>query len=122
VHIFNNGLGEDPFNCTFAMGSERMPDKTRRPAPVHFPTIPLTAISTRAGKHNKIVSEILSDLARLDANSALKIDLAQVGRDKAALRSALHRGAKKKDVALLTASDDKHLYVFRRMHKTAVGH
>lgn len=99
-----------------------MPDKTRRPGPVHFPAIPLTAISSRIGKQSKIVSEILSDLTRLDADSALKIDLAQVGQDKAALRSALHRGAKKKDVALLTASDDKHLYVFRRMQKAAAGH
>ena len=53
-----------------------MPDKTRRPGPVHFPAIPLTAISSRIGKQSKIVSEILSDLTRLDADSALKIDLA----------------------------------------------
>jgi hypothetical protein len=98
-----------------------MPDKTRRRVP-HFSTVPLTAISSRTGKHGKIVSEILSDLARLDINSALKIDLAQVGQDKAALRSALHRAAKKKDVALFTTSDDKHLYVFRRMQKPAPGH
>jgi hypothetical protein len=93
-----------------------MSAKRRRPPP-HFPSVPLTEIGGRTGKHSRIVSDVLSDLEKLDEHSAIKIDLAQVGQDKAALRSALHRGARKKKVELLTASDDGSLYVFGRTPK-----
>jgi hypothetical protein len=96
-----------------------MSDKRRRPPLTHFPSVPLTEIGGRTGKHSRIVSDVLSDLEKLDEHSALKIDLAAVGQDKAALRSALHRGARKKNVELLTASDDASLYVFRRAPKIA---
>jgi hypothetical protein len=86
---------------------------------LHFPAVPLAELrSGRIGKHNKMVSDILNDLKKLDEYSALKIDLAAAGYKKADLRSALHRAAKKNHADLVTASDEKHLYVFRRRSKS----
>jgi hypothetical protein len=79
----------------------------------HFPSVPLADAHQRAGKHHKIVTDILSDLAKLDQFSAVKIILAEVGKKKADLRAALLRAAKKKRIHLATSSDDTHLYVFR---------
>jgi len=87
--------------------------KNTAPASLHFPSIPLTRANRRSGKHYKIVSDVLSDLVKLDSYSAIKIDLAAVGKKKANLRAALHRAAKQKKVDLATSSDEKHLYVFR---------
>ena len=41
----------------------------------HFPSVPLADAHQRAGKHHKIVADILSDLAKLDQFSAVKIIL-----------------------------------------------
>jgi hypothetical protein len=83
----------------------------------HFPLVPLKDASKRNGKHYKIVSDILSDVSKLDPYTAIKIDLAIVGEKKAALRAALLRVAKKRRVGLATSSDEKHLYVFRALPK-----
>lgn len=90
-----------------------MKAKNSKAGQPHFPAVPLTEANQRAGKHHKIVSDILSDLARLDQYSAIKIDLVEVGTRKAHLRAALHRAAKKKNVDLVTTSDERYLYVFR---------
>ena len=60
-----------------------------------FPLVPLSELNRRAGKHLKIVYEILRDLMKVDEYSALKISLAEVGKKKADLRAALHRVARK---------------------------
>lgn len=87
------------------------------PPRLHFEAIPLAAAANRRmGKHYKMVSQILSDLEKLDQNSALKVEFLKVGVKKADLRAALHRAAQKKNVPLATSSDDKYLYVFR--HQT----
>jgi hypothetical protein len=94
----------------------------QKSSPMHFPAIPLAeVVDTRAGKHSKIVGEILSDLTQLDQYSALKVDFIQAGKKRADLRSALHRAANKKHIELVTTSDEKHLYVFRRAAKTQSG-
>ena len=98
-------------------GAGGMKAKRAHNAPLHFPAVPLREANGRAGKHHKIVSDILSDFARLDQYSAIKIDLAEVGKKKADLRAALHRAAKKKNLDLVTTSDEKHLYVFRSPSK-----
>lgn len=85
-----------------------------------FPAVPLAQISRRAGKHNGIVRDILTDLARLDEYSAIKVDLAQAGKKKADLRAALHRAAKKQKVQLATSSDERYLYVFWSNTKTEI--
>jgi hypothetical protein len=89
-----------------------------RTSACHFPLVPLAEANRRAGKHRKIVSDVLGDLARLDQYSAIKIDLAAVGKKKGALRAALLRAAQKQNVPLATSSDEKHLYVFRSLPKT----
>jgi hypothetical protein len=92
-----------------------MRSKKSRTGPVHFPAVPLPeVVNRRIGKHGKIVAQILSDLAALDHHSALKIDLVEAAEKKADLRSALHRAAKKRKLELATASNETHLYVFRR--------
>jgi hypothetical protein len=80
---------------------------------LHFPSVPLTQANQRAGKHYRLVSDILSDVVSLDEFSAIKIDLAESGVKKARLRAAIHRAAKKKKLQVATSSDEKSLYVFR---------
>jgi hypothetical protein len=99
-----------------------MKGRTKKSAAYHFPAVPLTAVSAnRKGKHRKIVSNIFSDLERLDEFSALKINLAEAGVKKADLRSALHRAAKSRRIALLTTSDETHLYVFHQRPTNKMG-
>lgn len=91
-----------------------MKDKKNPPPRLHFAAIPLTAAANwRIGKHYKMVSQILSDLEKLDQYSALKVEFLKIGVKKADLRAAVHRAAQKKNVLLATSSDDKYLYVFR---------
>jgi hypothetical protein len=90
-----------------------MKSKRKRPTPLHFPSVPLAEANRRAGKHHRVVTDVLSDLEKLDEYSAIKIDLAVIGKKAPDLRAALHRAAKKEGVSLSTASDEKYLYVFR---------
>ena len=90
-----------------------MKAKKTQTSSLHFPAVPLREANRRLGKHHKIVSDILSDLAKLDQYSAIKIDLVKTGEKKADLRAALLRAAKKQKLSLGTSSDEKHLYVFR---------
>ena len=88
----------------------------KRKAPhLRFPVVPLAvALNHRKGKHGSVVWNVFCDLEKLAENNALKIDLVKLGQKKADLRSALHREAKKRAITLLTTSDEKHLYVFRK--------
>ena len=92
-----------------------MKDKKKPPPRLDFAAIPLAAAG-RMGKHYKMVSQILSDLEKLDQYSALKVEFLKVGVKKADLRAAVHRAAQKQNALLATTSDDKYLYVFR--HQT----
>jgi hypothetical protein len=87
----------------------------------HFPIVPLIDANRRAGKHRKIVSDIFSDFAKLDQYSAIKIDLAAAGKEKAALRAALLRAAQTRKIPVATSSDGKHLYVFRSLPREPRG-
>jgi hypothetical protein len=87
----------------------------------HFPSVPLTEVNHRAGKHHKVVSDILGDLAKLDEFSAIRVDLEAVQEKKGTLRAALLRAAQKRKIQLATSSDAKHLYVFRSFNKTKGG-
>ena len=94
-----------------------MKDKKNTPPRLHFAAIPLAAAANRRmGKHYKMVSQILSDLEKLDQYTALKVEFLKAGVMKADLRAAVHRAAQKKNVPVATTSDDKYLYVFR--HQT----
>jgi hypothetical protein len=82
-------------------------------ASLHFPRVSLAEANKRAGKHHRIIRDVLSDLAKLDEYSAIKIHLAAVGKKKADLRAALHRAARNAKIPLATSSDRNNLYVFR---------
>ena len=90
-----------------------MKSKKFAKASLHFPLVSLAEANKRVGKHHRIVHDVLSDLAKLDEYSAIKIDLAAVGKKKADLRAALHRAARNAKIPLATTSDTKNLYVFR---------
>jgi hypothetical protein len=66
----------------------------------------------RKGKHNQIVSEILSDLARLKEGSALKVPLKQLSDSKENVRSALNRATRNAGLEVATAADAEFLYVW----------
>ena len=95
--------------------------KSAQPSRSHFPLVPLIDTNRRAGKHHKILSDIFSDLAKLDRYSAIKIDLAAEGKEKAALRAALLRAAQTRKIPVATSSDEKHLYVFRSLPREPRG-
>ena len=80
---------------------------------LNFPRVSIKEAIYRRGKHCRIVSEILSDLEKIDEYSAIKIDLTKVGQKKTHLRAALHRAAQKRKLVLRTTSDEQHLFVFR---------
>jgi len=68
----------------------------------------------RQGKHRKAVKNILADLTRLNARQAIKIPLNSLNGEKMQnLRSALNRATREKNIAVVTSSDEKYLYVWR---------
>ncbi len=68
----------------------------------------------RKGKHRKAVADILSDLAKLKAQQAVKIPLSSLNGEKMQnLRSALNRVTRERNIPVVTSSDEKFLYVWR---------
>ncbi len=68
----------------------------------------------RKGKHRKAVGDILADLAKLNAQQAIKIPLSSLNGEKMQnLRSALNRATREKNIPVVTSSDEKYLYVWR---------
>jgi len=67
----------------------------------------------RDGKHKEIVTQLLSDVARLAPGSALKIPLAELPDTKQNIRSALSRAAGQRKINLATSSNDDYLYVWK---------
>ena len=66
----------------------------------------------RNGKHNAIVTRILSDLDQIEKGVALKVPLAKLTDSKEKVRSALNRATRKDGRNVATASDDDFLYVW----------
>jgi hypothetical protein len=66
----------------------------------------------RRGKHNAIVTLILSDLDQLQEGVALKVPLSQLTDSKENVRAALNRATRKTGRHVATASDDTFLYVW----------
>jgi hypothetical protein len=71
----------------------------------------------RNGKHKQIVSEILSDLDRVEDGTAIKVPLAQLAESKEKVRSALNRATRKQKRSVITASDADFLYVWNEENK-----
>jgi len=67
----------------------------------------------RKGKHRKAVSDILADLSKLSPQQAIKVPLSTLNGEKMQnLRSALNRVTREKNIAVVTSSDEKYLYVW----------
>ncbi|MGA8938291.1 MAG: hypothetical protein WB439_03920 [Acidobacteriaceae bacterium] len=89
--------------------NERVPD-----ARVRFRSILQTDVPKgRDGKHKKIITELLDDIAHLKVGSALRIPLADLPDTKENIRAALSRAAIQKEIALATSSDTEFLYVWK---------
>jgi len=74
----------------------------------------------RKGKHNLIVSMIMDDLAKLDAERALLVPLdSLVGEKMENVRSALNRATRQRNMLVATATDEKYLYIWRTEQKKA---
>jgi len=67
----------------------------------------------RDGKHKEIITQLLSDIARLAPGAALKIPLAELPDTKQNIRSALSRAASQKNISLATSSNDEFLFVWK---------
>jgi hypothetical protein len=69
--------------------------------------------SGRNGKHREIVNQLLSDIAQLEAGSALKVPLADLPDTKENIRSALNRATRERGIDVSTSSDEDHLYIWK---------
>ncbi|MGD0647959.1 MAG: hypothetical protein ABR971_08200 [Acidobacteriaceae bacterium] len=67
----------------------------------------------RDGKHKKIITELLEDIAQLKAGSALKIPLAELPDTKENIRAALSRAAAQKQLPIATSSNTDFLFVWK---------
>jgi hypothetical protein len=73
----------------------------------------------RDGKHKKIITTLLSDLAQLQTGSALRAPLNELPDTKENIRSALSRAAAQQGLSIATSSNDEFLYIWNT--KDAVG-
>jgi len=71
----------------------------------------------RDGKHKKIITQLLSDIAQLDHGSALKIPLTELPDTKENIRSALSRAANQQGLNIATSSNDDFLFVWKTNEK-----
>jgi hypothetical protein len=67
----------------------------------------------RDGKHKLIVTQLLSDIERLDPGAALKIPLSALPDTKENIRSALNRATRHVGIEVATSSDADYLYVWK---------
>ena len=67
----------------------------------------------RDGKHRAIVEQLLSDLAQLQAGSALKVPLSALPDSKENIRAALSRATRNRKIEIATSSDDEFLYIWK---------
>lgn len=65
----------------------------------------------RKGKQYQTVQLVLEQLRCLEEDRALKIPLAKLPGNKANIRSALNRAARRNGLNLATLSDDQHVCV-----------
>ena len=67
----------------------------------------------RNGKHRRIVTAILEDVAHLKDGEAVKVPMKALGDTKENVRAALSRESKKRKFAIATAADDGFLYIWK---------
>jgi len=71
----------------------------------------------REGKHKRIVSRLLADIAALKPGTALKVPLSALPDSKENIRSALNRATKQRGLDVATSSDSDHLYIWKVVPK-----
>ena len=91
----------------------------RRPqgkkAPMHFKTMVQADVPQgRNGKHQLIVTTILTTWTICRMERASKVPLAQLEQSKEKVRSALNRATRKAGRKVATASDADNLYVWNQ--------
>jgi hypothetical protein len=67
----------------------------------------------REGKHKRIVTQLLKDIDRLEAGTALKIPLTALPDTKENIRSALNRATHQRGIEVATSSDADYLYIWK---------
>ncbi len=67
----------------------------------------------RDGKHKRIVTQLLSDIAQLGVGTALKVPLSALPDSKENIRSALNRATHFRGLEVATSSDAEFLYVWK---------
>ena len=83
-------------------------------SPMQFQSISQVDVPKgRDGKHKKIVTQLLSDIAQLVTGSALKIPLSVLPDTKENIRSALNRATRFRGIEVSTSSDAEFLYVWK---------
>lgn len=73
----------------------------------------------RDGKHKKIVTQLLNDIAQLEPERALKIPLQALPDSKENIRSALNRATRQQGIDISTSSDSDFLYIWKTPEKTS---
>jgi len=82
--------------------------------PLNFESISqLDVPKGRDGKHKRIVTKLLSDIAHLTAGNALKIPLSALPDSKENIRSALNRATHQQGIEVSTSSDNEFLYIWK---------
>lgn len=71
----------------------------------------------RDGKHKKIVTQLLNDIAQLEPERALKIPLQALPDSKENIRSALNRATRQQGIDISTSSDSDFLYIWKTPEK-----
>jgi hypothetical protein len=88
------------------------------PESIRFESILQTQVPKgRDGKHKKIITQLLSDIAQVPTGSALKIPLAELPTTKENIRAALSRAGRQNNLDLATSSDKDYLYVWKKPSK-----
>ena len=83
--------------------------------PLKYRRVAIASIrKNRRGKHHDVVEGICRELETLPAGAALEIPLTEVGDiELANLRSAVHRGASARNLAIETQADEGNFYVWK---------
>ena len=85
-----------------------------------YETVPLDELRQgRAGKHQKLIENVLADLQKLPEGQAIKIPLDSLKVTKANLRAAIVRAANSRGISVATYSDDENFFLWPRTKKTA---
>jgi hypothetical protein len=102
------------------MGKDMRPEEKRD---VTYETVSISDLRVgRRGKHHDLLAGILKNLDSLPAGSALVVPLNSIGKVSLAnLRSAVSRSARGRGLSLVTYSDEKNFYVWRKTSEGAKG-